>query len=253
MAAEKAGVGFMNQRDMSVALFAFIGYTITRNDFFELPKDEENMTAVTHVWRIIGNLLGIADEFNIFQGDLKTIRLRSQAVFQHIITPAFVHAPEKFESMSYAAIEGLRSVVPELNINSLRFMANVLNNVPGYYLTEQDRQAQLEYLRKYPHYFEEGGQLKEIIHDIKNHPETCSAYLKLPFSQKLNLKVGNFYIVNVCGRSSSLRVIANKIVKGKFNFLIKYPILAIVKYGKDMAYVDNSIMNSYLRDQKKIK
>lgn len=252
MAAERTGVGFINQRDMGVALFGFIGYTIARPDYFKIPMDQANVEALCHVWRVFGYMLGIEDEFNLFQGDLKTIKSRSRAILRHIITPALMRAPEKFEQMSFAAMDGLRSLFPEVNVDTMRFLSNVLNDVPGFYLTEEKRLVQLEYVKRYPHYVrDDEEEVNAIQKDIEENVETCSAFGRLSLFQRCNVRFTSFYVGDISGGTDGLRRFGNRLMKAKFHFLLKYPVIAIWRFGKDRAYIDNSIMEGYLKSQGK--
>lgn len=254
MAAERSGVGFINQWDMGVALFAFIGYTIARPDFFKIPMDQEGVEALCHVWRVIGYMLGIADEFNVFQGDFKTIQLRSKAILNHIVTPAFMRAPEKFEQMSFAAMDGLRSVFPEVNVLTMRFLSNVLNNVPGYYLNEENRLVQLEYVKRYPHYVDDDGdKVNAVQKDIEENVGVCSAFGRLSLFQRCNTRFTAFFVGDIAGGTDKVRRFANALMKNKFLLLLKYPVIAKWRFGQEHAYVDNSIMQSYLREKGKVE
>lgn len=248
MVAEKTGIGFINQRDMGLTLFSLFGYTIVHPDFFKVPIDTEGFLALCHVWRVIGHLLGIADEFNVFQGDVNLIQKRSRAFLNHIITPTFMNLPKNFEHMSFALMDGLRSIIPEINVPIMRFFSNVLNNVPGYYLKEESRLYQIKYVKRFPHYVaEDTDKVIQVQKDIDENVEVCSAFGKLSLFQRCNIRFTAFLVGDIGGKSNILRRISNLISKERLYFMLKYPIIAKWRFGEEYAYVDNSIMESYLK------
>lgn len=250
MAAQKHNIGFINQRDMVLTLFSFFGFTIANPDFFRLPLDEDNLRAAFYFWRVIGYMLGIDDRFNIYYGDVETIASRSRAILKHIFLPALLNAPAKFQQMSSAALEGYKAIVPEMNLETMRFFVNLHNRIPGYYLTEEDRQEQLEYIKKYPHYIGSGAVIQIIKRDIKGNPEICSAFKKLNYPEQMFVRFIAYLIGQVYSQSLYLRKIINFISVWRFKLSIKYPLLAMWKFGKEHAYIDNSIMESYLKQER---
>lgn len=233
---------------MGLTLFSLFGYTIVHPDFFKVPIDTEGFLALCHVWRVIGNLLGIAEEFNVFQGDINLIQKRSRAFLDHIITPTFMRLPKNFEHMSFALMDGLRSIIPEINVPIMRFFSNVLNNVPGYYLNEESRLYQKRYVKRYPHYIAEDiERVMQVLKDIEENMGVCSAFGKLSLFQRCNLRFTAFLVGDIGGKSNILRKISNVLSRGRLYFMLKYPFIAKWRFGEENAYVDNSIMESYLK------
>lgn len=51
------------QLDMSLAQFGFIGYVMISSEFLGIKTTREEMEGLVHVWRVIGNMLGMEEKF----------------------------------------------------------------------------------------------------------------------------------------------------------------------------------------------
>lgn len=65
---------WVSQSDMAHVLVGFAGPIVVAPSFFGI-KDENELVAYLHTWRVLGNLLGIDDKYNPFAGDLLTIQV----------------------------------------------------------------------------------------------------------------------------------------------------------------------------------
>jgi hypothetical protein len=63
---------------MAHVLVGFAGPIVVTPSFFGV-KDENELVAYLHSWRVLGNLLGIDDNYNSFAGDLRTIQIQFYA------------------------------------------------------------------------------------------------------------------------------------------------------------------------------
>jgi hypothetical protein len=63
---------------MAHVLVGFAGPIVVTPSFFGV-KDENELVAYLHSWRVLGNLLGIDDNYNPFAGDLRTIQIQFYA------------------------------------------------------------------------------------------------------------------------------------------------------------------------------
>lgn len=244
-AAQRHNIGFINQRDMVLTLYSFSAFSIVRPEFFGLPNDPEMDRAMFHFWHVIGYMLGIEDQFNIFNGDVETVHLRSQAVCTHIFTPAFLHPPAKFELMYHAAVDGMRAMAPEANLETMRFLLQMLNRIPGYYLTAEDKSQQLRYLEDHSHYVGDTERLKALKEDLASNPTVCSKFKALPWTQRFNIRL-TIYAVGPTS-SDILRKLANKWGIFRWKLLIRFPIIAMIRFGRNQAYVEQSIRNRFLK------
>jgi len=69
--SKNANVGEIYQRDMAFTQFAFIGYVFIAAKSIGLrikPKEKE---ALNHFWRVIGYMLGIPDQYDHNNNNIK--------------------------------------------------------------------------------------------------------------------------------------------------------------------------------------
>lgn len=243
MAAQRHNIGFINQRDMSLTLFSFIGFVMAKPEFFRVT---ESFKSLIHFWRVLGFVLGIEDRFNVFSGDEETVGLRSRAIIKHIFIPAIIHASPQYDEMTYAAMEGLRAMIPNINIERMRFLIKVVNGIPGYYVDEHQGQTQLEYLEKYPHYV--GKDNQELLETISSGSGACKAFEGKDVLEKWAIQ-WNLILLKYVYTFNVSRQVMNFFSNLMFNFLLKYPIIAKSRFGEKFENVDNSIMENYLREK----
>lgn len=234
---------------MALTLFSFIGITIVQPDFFGMPDDPENKKAIYHIWRVIGFMLGIEDQFNVFDGHLETITRRSQAILTHIFTPALLNVPPKFEHMTFVAMDGIKALSLGSDLKAMKFLFNMLCNIPGYYLNEKDRQVQLDYIATYPHYIGDTERIQMILKDIHLEEEECVIFKEKSFMERFGIR-NTVFMVRFFSKTNLIRKIANAVTHFMFNFLVNYPIVALMRFGKKYAYINNSVMESYLADKR---
>lgn len=110
---------WINQTDMSLTQFGFVGLIVTYPEYFGLgPESEEDLEAFLHVWRGIGYLLGIKDEHNFCNGDLETVRKRTKVFLELIAKPAFTEVTCDWEHMSRCMVSGISFYVPSFSFEA---------------------------------------------------------------------------------------------------------------------------------------
>jgi hypothetical protein len=62
----------------------------------------------------------------------------------------------------------------------------------------------------------------------------------------VNLLVLRWYFSS----SSWVRVLGNILNNGRTSLLVRFPIIAMIRFGKDKAYIDSSIMERHLKMKK---
>ncbi|KYN22980.1 hypothetical protein ALC57_04763 [Trachymyrmex cornetzi] len=67
----------LNQADMAMTQFAFMGTVLLYPHQFGIYASDEDMEAFCHTWKGIGYLLGMEDQYNFCRGSLKEIKQRS--------------------------------------------------------------------------------------------------------------------------------------------------------------------------------
>lgn len=224
---------FINQRDMAITQNSFMGHVIVYYKRFGIPYEPENLIALCHFWRVIGYMIGIEDRFNLCAGDLTTITLRCQALFRHIIVPGVLFAPQNFQMMTEAYFDGLLGVSTDFQSTKMVFMTKRMSNVPGFYLTEEEREDQLAYTEKYPHYIPES----EDIRDLKEYSKRCRAFSELKWSHRWDILFTEFLLLSVVPRSAFARGIFNFIHSCRLFLLVNFPILGMLRFGVKKAFV----------------
>lgn len=59
---QKAGVGFISQKDMAFTQFAFFGFIVERGHYLGIKATKDDLDNFVHFWRVMGYLLGIKEE-----------------------------------------------------------------------------------------------------------------------------------------------------------------------------------------------
>lgn len=59
----EAGVHESTQLDMALAQFGFMGYIMVSTERLGIKMTYEELEGLVHVWRVIGNMLGMDDKF----------------------------------------------------------------------------------------------------------------------------------------------------------------------------------------------
>lgn len=60
--AKSAKIGFINQKDMAVTQYGFIGFTILSQKETGVQGTREEMEDYCHFWRVLGHVIGVKDE-----------------------------------------------------------------------------------------------------------------------------------------------------------------------------------------------
>lgn len=60
--ATKANIGMINQKDMAITQYGFIGFSIVSQKETGVQANRREMEDYIHFWRVLGHILGIRDE-----------------------------------------------------------------------------------------------------------------------------------------------------------------------------------------------
>ncbi|XP_011211327.2 uncharacterized protein LOC105231623 isoform X1 [Bactrocera dorsalis] len=130
-ACSKLGAGQITQKDLALTQFGFIGYATLGAARVQL-YDEEYLESTTHMWRVLGYLLGIKDEYNICGRNWAETRLRLDIVMRRVYRPALENTSEDFEKMTKALVEGLWPFNSTLSTGSVLYFTKRLTYIKGY-------------------------------------------------------------------------------------------------------------------------
>lgn len=104
---------FVSQLDMSITQFGFVGLMVTYPEKFGAANaTKEELEGFVHLWRGIGYLLGIEDEYNFCAGTFEEVIQRCHHMVESWVKPSFQNITEDWEHMSRVLVEGLSYYVP---------------------------------------------------------------------------------------------------------------------------------------------
>lgn len=231
--AHKRSVGIISQRDMAITQFGFMGFILLRHQRMGMKVKQEDLDAIVHMWRVLGHLLGIEDQYNLCTDSYDGTVQRLKEMFHHVVTPVMYKPPENhFHEMTEAMLSGLWSFVPLITTPSFLFLTKMISGVPGYVYSDEDRAEQLIYLKSYGNYIDRAGQLeKELREQAK-----AEKYTSLHWWDRF---VINFvcYVCHLCYVSVLWRMFFKWHIQ-MARFLITYfPFLAFHRFGFRDSYV----------------
>jgi hypothetical protein len=103
-----ANIGIISQRDMCITQFGFMGFVVLFQDQLGIACSQQEMNDFCHFWRVLGNLLGIKDEFNLCCDSFEETKERLESVRTKFILPALTETSNDFDTMSKFCVSGLQ-------------------------------------------------------------------------------------------------------------------------------------------------
>ncbi|XKL61313.1 hypothetical protein PGB90_008370 [Kerria lacca] len=108
---------YLNQMEMCFTQFGFFGLMLLYPDKFTAKNaTEEELANFVHLWRYIGYMLGIKEEYNLCKGDVNEVVQRSRHLVEYFIRPMVLHVNKEWEHMSRCALQGIEKFT-KLRIN----------------------------------------------------------------------------------------------------------------------------------------
>ncbi|KAH8383981.1 hypothetical protein KR009_011589, partial [Drosophila setifemur] len=211
-ACMRQGAGQITQKDLALTQFGFIGFITMGAHRIQL-YDNDFLEATTHMWRVLGFLLGIKDEYNICSRSWKESKPRLDIVMRKVYEPALEHTGEDFHRMTEALIHGLWHMNTMLSVNAQIFFTKRLACVKGF---------------EYYSFDHENGEERD--------PERRLKYYDMGWWDRFIVSYGLFFVTYL-HRYAIVRWYLNfRIWLG--DMLTYYlPYVAIWKFGLDGAYV----------------
>ncbi|XP_012275976.1 uncharacterized protein LOC105697327 isoform X2 [Orussus abietinus] len=111
----EAGLGRISQLDMALTQFGFIGFVLLSGDQLGVAASEEELEGLVHLWRIIGNLLGMEERFNLCNGTVKETKALCERLLDEVFLPCLASRNTEFERMGRILLQGLWPVNPHLD------------------------------------------------------------------------------------------------------------------------------------------
>jgi len=110
----------LNQGEMSATQFACIGMIVLYPEQFGIhDANDEDLEAFCHLWRGLGYLLGIEEQYNFCRGSLKNVRERTEDFIEHWIKPNFRTVVPEWEHMTMCLYEGVNYIAGSNNYKVL--------------------------------------------------------------------------------------------------------------------------------------
>jgi len=101
----------LNQGDMLGTQFACMGLIVLHPEQFGIhDASDEDLEAFCHLWRGLGYLLGIKDQYNFCRGSLKNVRERTEDFIEHWVKPNFRTVAPEWEHMTMCLYEGVNYI-----------------------------------------------------------------------------------------------------------------------------------------------
>lgn len=98
----------LNQGDMSGTQFACMGLVVLYPKQFGIyDANDEDLEAFCHLWRGLGYLLGIEDQYNFCRGSLQDVRQRTEDFNEHWVKPNLRTVTPEWEHMMMCLYEGV--------------------------------------------------------------------------------------------------------------------------------------------------
>lgn len=231
--AHKRSIGFINQRDMAITQFGFMGFLLLRHKRLGIKCKPEDLEAIVHMWRVLGYMLGIEDQFNLCTDSYEGTVTRVKEVLNHIVTPVMYKPPDtNFHEMVDALLSGLWSYVPLITTPAFLFLAKMISGVPGNVYSDEDRTDQLIYLKSYGNYIDKAGQLEK---ELREQP-TSPTYADLHWWDRFVVNVV-CYVCHLCYVSVLWRIFFKWHIASARFFIYYFPFLAFHRFGIRDSYV----------------
>ncbi|KAH1015041.1 hypothetical protein HUJ05_012823 [Dendroctonus ponderosae] len=197
----------INQTDMILAQWGFMGLVVTRSKFLGIhDDDEEGWKSFIHVWRVLGYAFGIQDQFNICRESVAETRAICEEVLKRIMEPEVAEKDSRFILMSTYLLDGLWAMNPFLELTSFLF-----------------------YLRT---------MFKNNLSSINEKNEE---YRRL--SKGAKFRVNFLVFLTSLMRFRLVRELMGYVKRHSLWLMKHFPCLAYYKFGKEHAHVD--ILTSY--------
>ncbi|XP_065167097.1 uncharacterized protein [Atheta coriaria] len=109
------GANRISQLDMAITQFGFMGYALTHPEKIGLfHPDPVGLEGFVYLWRIIGDLMGIEDQFNICRHSAEDTRAVCQLIIEKQLRKYAEQRDPLFVKMASTLVEGMQVMQPFL-------------------------------------------------------------------------------------------------------------------------------------------
>ncbi|CAH1164152.1 unnamed protein product [Phaedon cochleariae] len=117
----------INQMEMAITQFGFIGFAVVRGKYIGLYEaSEEDLKGVIHLWRVIGYALGIEDRFNICRESVKETKEIFEELLKRVFIPGMQQIGEDYYDSAEALVGGLQGMTPGLRLDVLLHLLHMV-------------------------------------------------------------------------------------------------------------------------------
>jgi hypothetical protein len=140
---------FINQAEMSVTQFGFMGLIVYYPEKFGLTNiSEDDFEGFVHLWKVLGYYLGIEDKYNFCDGNLSEVRQKCSDILEYWLKPSMCFVGKEWEHMSRCMTEGVSYYVTGVSFETcFMFLFWVLDvQAPNFYKALTWRQKLMFYI-----------------------------------------------------------------------------------------------------------
>ncbi|XP_058066462.1 uncharacterized protein LOC131216077 [Anopheles bellator] len=131
--ATKRQLGHINQPEMALTTFGFMGFPLVRPHLLGIRYDNrEDLEAFVHVWAVIGSMLGVHDRYNMCLPRLEVVEMICRMVLRYVFVPSLQLESPLFRQMVGAIVDAFDGYMPFTSYESVAFLTCRLVGIPGY-------------------------------------------------------------------------------------------------------------------------
>lgn len=137
-ASDNLNCGRINQKDMAMMQFAFMGLITLKSKLLGITTTNEYLESMIHFWRTIGYLMGMNDKYNLCTDSWETTKPRLEILLHKLYEPYLKTLDEEFLSLARNVISALRCSNPFLTFDAFLYFIKRLAGCPGYEYLKSD-------------------------------------------------------------------------------------------------------------------
>ncbi|KAG4077474.1 hypothetical protein HA402_002901 [Bradysia odoriphaga] len=131
--ASKKMIGLITQSELVLTTFGFMGLALVRPHFLGIRYDnKEDREGFTHLWAVIGHMLGVKDHFNMCLFSIETVEIICSILIRYFFIPTIQLETVKFKEMTNVLLNGLSPFMPHMSYDIQLFLVKRIIGVPGH-------------------------------------------------------------------------------------------------------------------------
>ncbi|XP_050435615.1 uncharacterized protein LOC126842617, partial [Adelges cooleyi] len=125
----------ITQKDMALTQFGFMGLILLKKKELAIVCTDEDEMGIVHMWRTLGHLLGIHEEYNLCRGSLEEVRSLCAAVMTDVYVPCLKNPPSQFNHMVGALLDGMKPLSFLIDLEAFMKFISRIYGLPEQRLT----------------------------------------------------------------------------------------------------------------------